>query len=118
MYNKRSVGTQYEQLAVKYLIKQGYEIILQNFACRSGEIDIIAKEKGYLVFVEVKFRTNISKGFPQEAVDVRKIKKITRTARYYMHSNSIAEDTPCRFDVVTILDQDIALLQNAFEAIQ
>ncbi len=118
MYNKRSVGTEYEQLATKYLTGQGYVVITQNFRCRTGEIDIIANDQEYLVFIEVKYRTNTSKGLPQEAVDTRKIRKITRTAQYYMLTHQIPLDTPCRFDVVIILDQDITLIQNAFEALQ
>lgn len=117
MYNKRSVGTQFEQVAVQYICERGYVLIEQNFQCRTGEIDIIAKEKEYLVFIEVKYRTNTAKGLPQEAIDTRKMRKITRTAQYYMLINRIPMDTPCRFDVVIILNQEITLIQNAFEAI-
>ena len=117
MYNKRTVGTQKEQLAAEYLRKCGYLILEQNFRCRTGEIDIIAKDKDYLVFVEVKYRRDTGKGFPQEAVDLFKMKKITHTALYYMHKKRIPADAPCRFDVVNILDQEISLIRNAFEAI-
>jgi len=117
MYNKRFVGSQFEQIAVQYLIERGYVIIARNFQCRTGEIDIITKENGYLVFVEVKYRTNTAKGLPQEAIDHRKMQKITRTAQYYMLTNHISMDTPCRFDVVIILNQEISLIQDAFEAI-
>ncbi len=117
MYNKRSVGTQYEQIAVRYLMERGYVIIEHNFQCRTGEIDIIANENGYLIFVEVKYRKNTAKGLPQEAVDTYKRQKITRTAEYYMLKKHIPVDTPCRFDVVIILDREISLIQNAFEAI-
>lgn len=117
MYNKRTIGTTFEQIAVKYLIEQGYSIIETNFQCRTGEIDIIAKDKEYLVFLEVKYRTNTDIGLPQEAVDLRKIKKISRTAQYYMLMKKISMETPCRFDVVTILNKDITLIKNAFEAI-
>jgi putative endonuclease len=116
MLNKRSVGSQFEKIAVQYLSEQGYEIIEQNFQCRTGEIDIIAKESEYLVFVEVKYRTDSAKGLPQEAVDYRKIQKISRTARYYMIKEKISMETPCRFDVVTILNQDISVIINAFDA--
>jgi putative endonuclease len=117
MYNNRSVGTKFEQIADEYLVKHGYEIIEHNFRCRTGEIDLIAKESGYLVFVEVKYRSNTAKGYPQEAVDFRKIRKISKTAEYYMLIKHISYDTPCRFDVVHILDKDISLIKNAFEAI-
>lgn len=117
MYNKRSVGAAQEQIAVSYLRKQGYRVLECNFRCRTGEIDVIAKESGYLVFIEVKYRKDTAKGFPEEAVDHYKIQKITRTAQFYMLKNRIPSDTPCRFDVVTILDQDITLIPNAFEAV-
>lgn len=117
MYNKRTVGAQHEQMAVEFLKERGYIIRGQNFSCRTGEIDIIAKEKEYLTFIEVKYRKNTAKGFPEEAVDLHKRQKITRTAQYYMLKNRIPTDTPCRFDVVVILDNDISLIQNAFEAV-
>ncbi len=117
MYNKRSVGSQFEQIAVQYLMERGYVIITQNFQCRTGEIDIIAKESGYLVFVEVKYRINTTKGLPQEAINSRKMQKITRTAEYYMLTKHISMDTPCRFDAVIILNEEISLIQDAFEAI-
>lgn len=117
MYNNRSVGARFEKLADKYLTEQGYVILDHNFQCRTGEIDIIAKESGYLVFIEVKFRSSTVKGLPQEAIDMRKIIKISRTALYYMLKKHISDDTPCRFDVVHILDKDISIIKNAFEAI-
>lgn len=116
MYNKRSVGAKQEQVAAKYLTEKGYEILECNFHCRSGEIDIIAKEGSYLVFIEVKYRKDTSRGYPEEAVDYGKRRKITRTASFYMLKNHIPAHTPCRFDVVTILGQDITLIQNAFDA--
>jgi putative endonuclease len=116
MYNKRTVGSEFEQIAVQHLIGERYQIIETNFQCRTGEIDIIAKDKEYLVFVEVKYRTNTDMGLPQEAVDLRKMKKISRTAQYYMLTKGLSMDTPCRFDVITILNQDITLIKNAFDA--
>ena len=58
MVNKRKVGTDYEKQAAEYLKKKGLKILEQNFYCRMGEIDIIAKDREYLVFVEVKYRRN------------------------------------------------------------
>ncbi len=117
MYNKRSVGSRYEQVALEFLKERGYVILEQNFQCRTGEIDMIAKENGYLTFIEVKYRRNTANGLPQEAVGLHKMRKITRTAGYYMLKKRIPADTPCRFDVVVILDQEISLIQNAFEAV-
>ena len=61
------MGTAYEKMAGEYLKTQGYEILQYNFRCRMGEIDIIAKDHGYLVFIEVKYRRDKSCGHPAEA---------------------------------------------------
>jgi putative endonuclease len=114
-FNKRTIGTKFEEMAVQHLIKNNYEIVEQNFRYQRGEIDIIAKENGHLVFIEVKYRSNTKTGLPEEAIDYRKIHRITNTARYYMLINHISFHTPCRFDVVTILKQDIKIIKNAFE---
>ncbi|MDF2870722.1 MAG: hypothetical protein K0R05_2297 [Anaerocolumna sp.] len=74
-------------------------------------------DKDVLVFIEVKFRRDLLSGSPFEAVDLRKTRNITKTARYYMYKNQISEDTPCRFDVVGIVGEEITLIQNAFDAV-
>ena len=60
--NKRKIGGQYEDLAAAYLREQGYEILERNYRDRLGEIDVIAREAGYLVFVEVKYRKDQRSG--------------------------------------------------------
>ncbi|BCJ95082.1 UPF0102 protein [Anaerocolumna cellulosilytica] len=117
MYNKRVIGKQYEDKAKDFLVEKDFVIAEQNFKCRTGEIDIIAWNKNYLVFVEVKYRSTKGMGLPEEAVNFYKQKKITETARYYMHKKGISVETPCRFDVVSILGEDIQLISNAFEAV-
>jgi putative endonuclease len=112
--NKRAVGTAFEQKAADYLSLQGYQIIHRNFRCKIGEIDLIANMDGYLCFIEVKFRTDISKGYPSEAITPNKIRRITKTAEFYMLVQNLPQDTPCRFDVVVILEEDIQLIKNAF----
>lgn len=115
--NKRTVGDEYEKRAVEFLEGRGYRILERNYRNRYGEIDIIAKDGEYLVFVEVKYRRTAVEGLPVEAVDPRKQHKITRVAMYYCGQKGISEYTPMRFDVVSILGEDITLYQNAFEAI-
>lgn len=104
-----------EQKAADYLKQKGYRILERNFYSRYGEIDIIAREGKYLVFVEVKYRTNTSHGTPQEAVSYSKQRTICRVANYYCLKRGIQEGTACRFDVVAILGNDVTLFRNAFE---
>ncbi len=100
--NKRNIGSYYEKIACEELKKQGYNILETNYYTRIGEIDIVAKDGDYLVFIEVKYRRSHVSGLPEEAVDARKRHRIYEAARYYMLSNRIYTDTPMRFDVVAI----------------
>ena len=113
--NKRSIGTDYEKLAGLYLQEQGYEILAYNFRCRMGEIDIVAKDGIYLVFVEVKYRSGSRTGSPLEAVHVKKQQTISKAALYYCLKHGYAENMPCRFDVVGICGEEYMLIKNAFE---
>ncbi len=115
--NKRAVGTAYEKMAGEYLKSQGYTILEYNFRCYIGEIDIVAKEGEYLVFVEVKYRSNRYQGTPLEAVDIRKQRKISKVAAYYCLKYGYGESMPCRFDVVGIQGSEYILIKNAFEYI-
>ena len=112
--NNRLVGIEYEKQARIYLEQHGYEILECNFYCSFGEIDIVAKHNEYLVFVEVKYRRNLSKGYPLEAVSVQKQKRISKSALYYMKCRGM-QDVPIRFDVIGILGRKIELIQNAFD---
>jgi len=112
--NKRVVGNNYEKIAGEYLKKLGYDILEYNFYSHAGEVDIIAKHKGYLVFVEVKYRKDLKKGHPLEAVSYNKQRVISKCALYYMRKKGY-QDISVRFDVVGILGDDIQVIQNAFE---
>lgn len=113
--NSRKRGAQYEKVAADYLEKQGLQILQRNFSSRFGEIDIVAREGRYLVFVEVKYRATDSGGHPLEAVDIRKQRRIGRTADFYLLRFGYGEATPCRFDVVGIVGDEIIHVRNAFE---
>lgn len=113
--NKRAVGTSFEEKAAAYLSKNGYHILQKNFRCRLGEVDLIGRNDDYLCFIEVKYRSGLTRGFPSEAITPLKIKRITRTAQFYMLSHNIPPNTPCRFDVVVILENEISLIKNAFD---
>ncbi len=86
-----------------------------NYRSRSrNEIDIIAKDKGCLVFVEVKYRRDGRKGDPAEAVDAGKQSRIRRAACQYLYEHPQFQPFPCRFDVVAILGEEIRVISDAF----
>ena len=115
MENKRAVGSRYEAEAAVFLEKLGYKILEQNYRDRLGEIDIVAREGAYLVFVEVKYRTGGAQGTPEEAVNRHKQRVISRTALYFLSRYCLAETTPVRFDVAAVSGGNVTLYKNAFE---
>lgn len=98
---KKKIGKLGEELATKYLIEQGYEIIEKNFECKIGEIDIIAKDKDEIVFIEVKSRKVLVYGDPVDAVDTIKKKHIYRTAQYFLLIHNALE-VFTRIDVIEV----------------
>lgn len=112
--NRRNLGSAYERVAGAYLEKQGYEILEYNVFSRAGEIDIVAKDGAYLVFVEVKYRKDNKYGAPLEAVSISKQRTISKCALSYLQKHRLW-DVSVRFDVVGILGEEITLIQNAFE---
>lgn len=114
MENKRETGSRYELMAAAFLEQQGYEILEHNYRNRSGEVDLIARDGRYLVFVEVKYRKTIRMGYPEEAVSIYKQQHIRGAARYYLYSHGYSEAVPCRFDVVSILGEEIRVIKDAF----
>jgi putative endonuclease len=110
-------GKEGEKIAAAFLKKNGYRIIEINFRCPIGEIDIVAKEKNDLVFVEVKTRKSIELGYPEQAVGIRKQKKMSQLALWYLQKRKIA-DTNARFDVVAVTlipeNNEVKLIKNAF----
>ena len=96
------IGKEAELLAASELKKRGYDIIETNYHCRGGEIDIIARDGEYLVFVEVRCKTTERFGTPAESVNERKQRKIITAARCYLNTLPNAE-VLCRFDVVEVI---------------
>lgn len=104
-----------ENIALKYIVSKGGKIIEQNYRTKIGEVDLIVKLNGELVFVEVKSRSNINYGYPAEAVDYKKRRKITNVAKYYILNNSL-ENLSIRFDVIEVYfkEKKINHIVNAF----
>ncbi|MCI8528180.1 MAG: YraN family protein [Lachnospiraceae bacterium] len=115
--NKRKTGAQWEKMASSYLIAHGMRIVASNFRCRQGEIDLVGYHENYLVFVEVKYRSNHRNGFALEAVDYRKQYKICRVAEYYRYIHKIGDGIGVRYDVVGIQEGKIEWMKNAFSHI-
>lgn len=104
----RKIGYLSEQLAITALQQKGFQILESNFQNRFGEIDIIARDKNILVFVEVKSKTGLTFGTPEEMINARKLKKVQNMAAIYMKG----QIQPCRIDVVAIvLSADNKLLR-------
>ena len=112
--NYRARGAYYEQVAAAWLSERGYCILERNYRCRMGEIDLIANDGDYIVFVEVKYRTTKASGYPAMAVDAKKQQRIINAARWYLMEHHKALETPVRFDVVGICGSNVKLYQDAF----
>jgi len=101
--NNKDLGQRGEQLIKSYLSEKGYEILERNYQKRTGEIDLIAKnpKKDEIVFIEVKTRKSETYGRPEEAVDMKKLKKIEKTALFWLNENR-KTDVLWRIDVLTL----------------
>jgi len=114
----KEIGTVGEDLASGYLKDLGWEIVERNFRSSKGEVDIIAKDHGVLVFVEVKNYSFRSFYLPSFSIDKNKKQCIIKTAKYYLYKKKI-DDVNCRFDVITIyMDmrgrKQVEIFKNAF----
>ena len=115
---KKLLGREGEDLAARFLTKQGYRILERNYSTRSGEIDLIALHDGDVVFVEVKTRSGDAFGAPELAVTPRKQQRMVKAALAYIKYKKLHQ-VPCRFDVVAITtaaeQEEVELIPNAFE---
>ncbi len=113
-----NLGKRGEDIAARFLLEKGLALIARNFRDKFGEIDIIAKDRETLVFVEVKTRRSDHFGRPEEAVTPAKQQQIIRVASYYLVQHKLL-DAPVRFDVIAIIiDQgnpQITHLVSAFD---
>jgi putative endonuclease len=115
---KDLLGDRGENMAARALRNKGYTIIVRNFRCEMGEIDIIARDGTTLVFVEVKTRVDDSQVSPQEQVNNHKQNQITKAARFYLTRYGVPQPA-ARFDVIAIVwptgrSPQINHIENAF----
>ena len=119
MDHRQSLGKRGEELACAELEKRGYVIVDRRFRTRCGELDIVARDGAVLVFVEVKARSGSNFGTPLESVTRQKQQRLSRMAASYLSVKRLSDDVACRFDVVSILEQQgthtIELVRGAFD---
>ena len=117
---KITTGKEGERIAADFLKKNGYRIVENNYRCPIGEIDIVARDKDDLVFVEVKARKSSALGYPEQAVGRQKQRKMSQLALWYIQEKKL-HGINARFDVVAVLMQssgnDVKLIKHAFEFI-
>jgi putative endonuclease len=115
---RQQYGAQSESLAARLLKRRGYTILETNYRTPLGEIDIIARDRDTLVFVEVKARRSLGFGGPKWAVTPKKQRKISMVALYYLKTTRQSQ-AKARFDVVAIRSltepPQVEIIQNAFD---
>lgn len=116
----KELGRRGEEAAVQFLARRGYDILERNWECFAGEADIVARDGDVLVFVEVKTRSDLSMGFPSEAVTKEKRERYEKIACAYVADRDVTE-MMLRFDVVAVVVVDAERLVvrhhiNAFSA--
>ena len=116
MAQHNELGKKGEQLAVDFLLRNGYEISERNYRFDKAEVDIIAQKENILAVVEVKTRSTIDYGNPQDFVKPKQIKNLVKAVDEYVTVNNL--DVEVRFDIIAIVKNDknynIEHLENAF----
>ncbi len=98
---RRKLGNKGEELAAHFLEDLGYKVIDRQYRTRFGEIDLVARDGHELVFVEVKTRTNLAFGHPEEAVHSQKLSRMVRAGEMYLEKHRL-ESYSYRYDVIAI----------------
>ena len=116
--SKLDLGKLGEEKAVQYLKDKGYEILERNYRSKLGEIDVVARDRKTICFIEIKTRSSLSKGHPLESITPNKQHKLCKLAILYLKLNNLL-DRSARFDAVSVCQfdgqADIRLIKNAFD---
>lgn len=116
MANHNQLGKKGEQLAVDFLIENGYDIIERNYRFNKAEVDIIAQKEDVLAIIEVKTRSTTDFGNPQDFVKPKQIKNLVKAVDEYVTVNNL--DVDVRFDIIAIVKEEkqfnIEHLEDAF----
>jgi len=110
---KQAQGRDWEQTALRYLRRQGLVLVVANFTCKGGEIDLIMRDGEALVFVEVRQRADRRHGGAAASITPQKIRRLIRAAQVYLQR--LPHVPPCRFDVVAIDGDQLEWLRDAIQ---
>ncbi len=110
---RRALGAAGETAAARWYLDHGYEVLARNWRCREGELDLVVRRERMLVFVEVKARRTDRFGLPAEAVTPIKQRRLRALAMRYLAETG-ARARALRFDVVSILDGRLEVIEAAF----
>ncbi len=102
-------GAAAEALAAEFLVAQGLAIVARNYRCRRGEIDLIARDRDTLVFVEVRLRSSAAFGGAAASITTTKRQRIESTAKHYLAT--LGREPPCRFDAILFDGLDVKRIE-------
>lgn len=114
----QQIGRVAEEKALDYLSNLGFKLVVKNYRCPLGEVDLIMRDKEYLVFIEVRARGNMSYGGGVASITYAKRQKIIKTTSHFIIKNKLQNKHPLRFDVISIDGQcgTILWIKDAFSA--
>jgi len=111
---RRQLGIDGETAAVAWYLSHGYEVVVRNWRCRDGEIDLIVRRSRQFVFCEVKARSSDAFGAPAEAVTLAKQRRLRRLAARWIEEDAPVHPASIRFDVACVLDGAVEVIEGAF----
>lgn len=113
---RKEIGNAAELQALKYFQDKGWKLLCKNYRSKAGEIDLIFRDpQETIVFMEVKWRSSFNYGMPYEAVNIRKQKRLIKTAIRYIQANQLFKKN-LRFDIASLSPKGIEHIPNAFIA--
>jgi putative endonuclease len=120
LLNKNNAGLEAEKLAATFLANHGLKLVMQNYHCRFGEIDLVMTDAKTLVFIEVRLRSNSQFGNAASSITPQKQQKLILSAQHYLQQHVKNQNqTACRFDAILMNKVDlnhIEWIRNAFDA--
>lgn len=120
---KNTLGNKAENAAHHFLINKGCTLVAKNYAWRGGELDLVMQDKEFLVFIEVRYRTQAHYGDSAESITWQKQRRIIKTAQHFLQKHKLTNQSACRFDIITAKPDlshqgglQIGWIKNAFGA--